>query len=272
MTEQYSHLSKQYSNIFTQNIQLAKDLSIVREEIDFMRKERERKELLKDKRKNAQKLNTRDSLNEDEFFHILDSVKNNHYVPSRKKAALILLYITGLRISNLLVLKVHHINELFEKGSTTIPLIKRGNNKHFLALSKKGKSILNQFHTSFLQLMTDKNRDDFLFTTQKNLFKPIDRASFDHEINKVLVKASEFYHKHIRSHSFRASIITDFLISTPIDVVKEIIGHKDIKTTLQYKRGNISEIELKNVLSNLDKDRNNQKRIEKGLGKEKDMG
>ena len=64
----------------------------------------------------------------------VNSVKNEHYVPSRKKAALILLYITGLRVSNLLLLKIHNIEDLFEKGSTTIPLIKRGSNKHLLAL------------------------------------------------------------------------------------------------------------------------------------------
>ena len=37
------------------------------------------------------------------------------------------------------------------------------------------------------------------------------------------------------------------------------MGHKDIKTTLQYKRGNVSEIQLKQVLSNLDKERESQK-------------
>ena len=52
------------------------------------------------------------------------------------------------------------------------------------------------------------------------------------------------FSKHIRTHTFCASIITYFLKSTPIDVVKEIVGHKDIKTTLQYKRGNIEPLML----------------------------
>ena len=73
--------------------------------------------------------------------------------------------------------------------------------------------------------MANKNRDDFLFTTQTNLLKPIDRTSFDHEINNVLIKGSHFFHKHIRTHTFRASIISNFLKSTPIAVVKEVIHH-----------------------------------------------
>lgn len=155
-------------------------------------------------------------------------------MPSRKKAALVLLYATGLRISNLLLLKLHNIDDLFNKGSTIIPLIKRGADKHTIALSKKGKQVLKQFHSNFFCLMKDKNREDFLFTTQANLQKPINRSSFDQEINQIL---AAFFQKHIRTHTFRASIITDLLKETRIDIVKEVIGHKDIKTTLQYKRG-----------------------------------
>ncbi len=111
-----------------------KDLSAVRQEIDFMKEERERKQLLKDKRSNAKKLQLRESITEDEFFLILDSVKNDHFVSSRKKAALILLYLTGLKVSNLLLFRIDHVNDLFDKGSTTISLIKRGSNKHLRQL------------------------------------------------------------------------------------------------------------------------------------------
>jgi len=44
---------------------------------------------------------------------------------------------------------------------------------------------------------------------------------------------------------------------TPIDVVKEIIGHKDIKTTLQYKIPQITNIQMKQVLQKLDLQRGN---------------
>jgi len=127
-----------------------------------------------------------------------------------------------------LLLKIHHINHLFDKASTTIPLIKRGSKKHLLSHSQRGKQIIEKYHASFLSLMADKNRDGFLFTLKVNLEKAIDRTSFDHEINNILIKASQVFHNHIRTHSFRASIITDFLKSTPIDVVKQVMGHKDI--------------------------------------------
>ncbi len=113
---------------------------------------------------------------------------------------------------------------------TTIPLIKRGSNKHLLSFSKKGKQIVEKYHSSFFCLMAH-----FLFTTKANLDKPIERSSFDHEINKFLIKTSHFPQKHIRTHSFRASLISDLLKSTPIDVVKEIVGYRYYLTIQKRK-------------------------------------
>jgi len=50
--------------------------------------------------------------------------------------------------------------------------------------------------------MFQKEQDQFLFTTQVNNDKPIDTTSFDNELNKVLIKASILFHKHIRTHTF----------------------------------------------------------------------
>ena len=141
------------------------------------------------------------------------------------------------------------------KGETAISLIKGGYMQHSITLSKRSIEMLQDLSPNFTILMTDKNIDSFVFTTQKNLHKPINRSSFDTEINDVLVKASQLFDKHIRTHSFRASIITDYLKDNPIDLVKEIIAHKSIATTLHYKRGSVDDIKMKNVLQNLDKQR-----------------
>ncbi len=55
--------------------------------------------------------------------------------------------------------------------------------------------------------------------------------------------------KHIRTHSFRATLITELLKSTPIDEVKEVIGHKDISSTLEYKRSRLSQKQTKKIVS-----------------------
>jgi len=155
----------------------------------------------------------------------------------------------------LLKFQIKHVQELLDKVITIIPLIKRTNKRHTIVLSDKSRQWLNIYSTNFTLLMFDKERDSFFFTTQNRLDKPINRSSFDHELNQILTKAEYMFSKHLRTHTFRASIITDFLKSTPTDVVKEIVGHKDIGTLLQYKRGNIEKIETKSVLKKLDLDR-----------------
>ena len=71
----FKSLEEQNKNLYHQNLSLMKDLSLVRDEIEIMKHERKRKEQIKEKRKNAQKLNIRDSISEQEFSHIMQSIK-----------------------------------------------------------------------------------------------------------------------------------------------------------------------------------------------------
>lgn len=188
----------------------------------------------KEKRQNAIKQLLRDSITPEEFQSILDLVKTVAFVSARKRTALLLLYCTGLRVSNLLAFSVKHIRELLDNGKTCVPLNKGGDARHPINLSLHGKKQLNQYFKSFARLMEEKENNHPFFTTQIQLDKPINRSSFDNELNKLLKKASLQLNKHIRTHSFRATIISDLLETTPIHVVKDIMGHRNIKTTVQY--------------------------------------
>jgi integrase/recombinase XerD len=255
LADQNSELFKQNQNLFQQNLELKKSLTLVQNEIEIMREKRILKEENKLKRLNANKVQCRQHINQEEFFDLLKIIPKDNFVDCRKKAALILLYITGLRVSNLLYMKVKHMQEFFSKGQIVLPLIKKGNRNHLIAVSQKSQQLLFQFDHVFKTIMNNKSSDEFLFSTQVNFKKPINRSSFDQELNNVLQKGSRIFNKFFRTHSFRATLVTDFLVDTPIDLVKEIVGHKDIKTTLQYKRGNLNEVQLKQVLKQLDKTR-----------------
>ena len=75
----------------------------------------------------------------------------------------------------------------------------------------------------------------------------------DKEVNNILVNPSERLEKNIRTHSFRASIISDFFKTAPVDIVKEVIGHKDIKTTLLYKKRKNSRELLKETFRKVER-------------------
>lgn len=255
--QKLNQITAQNQNLYQQNLELQKALSFVKSEMEVMQKARLQAEQRREKRQKAKKQIMRDSISLNDFQFILNLVKGAGFVPARKRTAFILLYCTGLRVSNLLALTINHINDLLNKNKTFVPLNKGGDPRHALALSPYGKKLLNQHLPDFSRLMADKEGTQPLFTTQAQLEKPINRSSFDNELNRVLEKASLALHKHIRTHSFRATIITELLETTPIQVVKDIIGHRSIKTTVQYNRNKITEQQLDKVLINIDKTRNN---------------
>lgn len=249
--EQLSELSDKYQNIYTQNLEMQRKLEEVYQESLLLKREREDKLLKKQRKKNAQKQPLRDTIDLEEFERILTLVRGRAGAKERRRLALALLYLTGLRVSNLLLFNVAHAREFFEKGNTQIQLIKGGEKRFPLRLTPKGRKFLLRFKEDFIKLAGNKSADAPLFTTAKDFTKPISRDNFDKELNKILAIASGMFEKHIRTHSFRATIITQLLKSTPIDDVKEIIGHKSISSTLEYKRSRLQPRQMDKMLTAL---------------------
>jgi site-specific recombinase XerD len=69
-------------------------------------------------------------------------------------------------------------------------------------------------------------------------------------INKELAIACERYgvKQNIKSHSFRIGRITSLLRIANLHQVGEIIGHSDIRSTLQYQRNFLDQEETENIL------------------------
>ena len=248
--------------LFNNNLELQRKVDLLQQELSYISEQtkiqeldRHKRELNKIKRETALKLPLRDVISNEEFVRIIKIEKRKSYSGCRRRLALVLLYLTGLRVSNLLILSLRHVKSLFKEGKMVIPLIKKGNDRHLIELSVKGLSLFQEHEKDFKTLCKDKKLTNYVFTTEFNINKAISRESFDRELNSILKKASLDFGKHLRTHSFRATFITDLLKSTPIDDVKEFIGHRDIETTLTYKRSRLSEEKIKEVLIHLDKTR-----------------
>lgn len=234
---------------------LQEKFGVLDSEYVALKKQQKVKKERSEKRKNRVPQSTREIVTEREFGEILRMIEQNNFVASRKKGAILLLYVTGLRISHLLKIKIQNMQQLLETGETFIKLTKKSCKEHPIRFSARSANLVKQYTRNFSQLMIDKENDDFLFTTQNRFDKPINRSSFDTEINRVLIQAGYKFKKHIRSHSFRTTIIRDFLESTAIDVVQEIVGHKNINATLQYRRKVTGSPDVQPALERLDEKR-----------------
>lgn len=247
-----TNLIKKQSDLLACNKKLEKKLAFVHEELEVQKKIRLEKEEKSNKKKKAKKLPKRDYIEFSEFEYLLSLCSSDNIFDKRKKCAFILLYLTGLRVSNLLNFKIKNIKELIYTGYTRIDLIKKGEVEHLITLSTKSKYFINLHQDSFHTLFKYKEDDDLFFTSFSNPKKHIHRSNFNNELNIVLKKISNKFNKNIKTHSFRTTYITDLLATAPLHVVKDIVGHKVVASTEIYYRSSLTHKNSLKILNQSD--------------------
>jgi site-specific recombinase XerD len=147
--------------------------------------------------------------------------------------------------SNLLNLTVSNVSDLFRSGRTKIRLIKDGDPRFNLVVSSKDRRrLVKDFLGDFTELSHHKNGLCLLITSQDGT--SLGREYLDKELNIILKKASIQLEKHLRTHSFRASYVTDYLEVHDLHEVSQLVGHNSISSTNAYNR---------NLLTTKDKQR-----------------
>ncbi len=230
----------------------------------------EEKQELSTKRKKSQvhtkikALDSSSSLNS--YYKIIELVQEKDKKSSRIRLALCLLYVTGFRISTLLLLRKFDIKNLLEhhriKDPIKIKTLGSTFESHYVNIGTLGLSLLKDRWSDFEALMKGKNENDFLFTAYNKKQevikkdKALTRVTLNIDVNNTLKRASEEFNRKIRSHSFRVSYIRDMLsIYTPIESAQTIVGHKGIKTTAYYHQKKISNAEAKLIVMKVEKAR-----------------
>jgi len=228
--------------------QLQEQLEIVTQELQE-RKERERlMQEKKEKRKNRKRLSKREPITVEIYDSLIKSSRklkySNLYQSARLRLALALLLVTGIRISELLPLKMNQVESLFTKHWINIDRAKRGPANHKAFLTKEGAKIMKERRSDFEFLELFKDSDSYIFTAE-NSKKPLSREAFTNLINKFIKDCARKMDQnpHISSHSFRVGFITQLWRDTnDIEFVRQAIGHAKINTTSQYVE-NLSEKE-----------------------------
>jgi len=199
------------------------------------------------KRKNRKRLPAKDPVTEEIYEYLItraDSVYRETYQGARLRLTLALLVITGVRISEVLPLKINQLENLFKYSWIAIDRMKRGPSSHKAFLTQKGRKILQKRGRDFEIILYAKENDSNIFTPQYSE-DPLNRTAFTKMINKFLKESvEELPNKpNIRSHSFRVGFITQLWRDTEdIEFVRQAIGHAKIDTTSRYVQ-NLSEEE-----------------------------
>jgi integrase/recombinase XerD len=180
-----------------------------------------------------------DVLSLDEVEKILSLPNLKDVWGIRDKAALELLYATGMRVSEIANLKLENVN-------LDVGFIKckgKGQKERIIPLGKKAKIALERYIKKVRPNLEKKSKpSEVLFISR--LGRSISRQSFWKMIKKYVKKAR--IKKDVSPHSLRHSFATHLLErGADLRIVQEMLGHANISTTQIYTH--INKERLKSI-------------------------
>lgn len=110
----------QNTELLELNKKLTEQLEIVVEELRQIKQEREEKAARKKARANRKRLPKRDPMTAEIYKELIKEAEGPTYIYVRTRIALCILAITGIRINELLPLKVNQLQTLIEENSIAI--------------------------------------------------------------------------------------------------------------------------------------------------------
>ena len=236
------------------NKELKQQLSIVVTELNLIKEERQEKEIRKQARANRKRLPKREPMTAEIYKKLLQAAEGPAYTDVRLRIAICLLTITGIRINELLALKVYQLQTLVEEGWIAIDRSKRGPANHKAFLTKEGKKLVKDRQKDFQFIFLMKEPDSYVFTNESNHYKTLTRETITKAVNLLTRTVSEEISSkpNITSHSFRIGYITQlWKDSKDIEFVKQTIGHRNLNTTSAYVN-QLSDQERQNRIDQLE--------------------
>ena len=169
-----------------------------------------------------------DTLSTEEIDALIEAIDLSTLEGERNKAMLETLYSCGLRVSELISLKISDL--FFEEGF--IKITGKGNKQRFVPVG--GSTI--KYITSYVNLIrvhyaVQKGHEDTLFLNRRG--KQLTRAMIFTIIKDLALKI--YLNKIISPHTFRHSFATHFLeIGADLRSIQLMLGHESITTTEVY--------------------------------------
>ena len=230
-------LALRNEELLKSNDQLKEQLDDVLKELNVIKQEREEKIGRREKWAKRKRLPKRDPMNSEIYNHLIKESEGPSYIATRTRIAICILTVTGIRIGELLSLKVGQLETLVEEGWISIDRLKRGPANHKAFLTSEGKRIIKLRKRDFEFLFLMKDKDSYVFTSDRKPNQIIQRQTITMDVNKVMHSVSNLLPSkpNITSHSFRIGYISQLWKDTKdIEFVRQTIGHWSLNSTSAY--------------------------------------
>lgn len=166
------------------------------------------------------------ALSEIEVDKLLSFTCNNAY-DFRNKAMIELLYSTGMRVSELVNLKVNDIN----LNESIVVCITKGKKERVMMIGEVANHYLKLYIDEYRDVLLKGRNSEYLFINNEH--KKISRQGFFINLDKIKnrVGISKKITPHMLRHSFATHLLEH---GASLRSVQELLGHEDMKTTQRY--------------------------------------
>ena len=180
-----------------------------------------------------------DTLSEDEINQLISAIDLSKPEGERNRAMLETLYGCGLRVSELINLKISDL--FFEEDF--IKVTGKGDKQRFVPISDFNKKYINIYRKEIrIHQSIQKGFDDILFLNRRG--KQLTRAMIFTIIKQLAIKID--LGKSISPHTFRHSFATHLLQNgADLRAIQQMLGHESITTTEVYMhvdRSHLAEV------------------------------
>ena len=246
-------LAKQNNELIDLNKELNQQLDIVMSELNVMKKERAEKAARREKWSKRKRFPKRNPINSEIYNLLMKESEGASYIATRTRIAICLLTVSGIRISELLSLKVFQLKTLLGEGWISIDRLKRGPANHKAFLTSEGRKVVKARKRDFEFLFLMKDENSYVFTSDRKPNQKLGRQTITMDVNKVMHSVSNLLlsKPNITSHSFRIGYISQLWKDTKdIEFVRQTIGHRSLNSTSNYV-SDISDEERENIMSRI---------------------
>lgn len=180
-----------------------------------------------------------DTLSVDEIDLIIGQIDLSKPEGERNRAIIETLYGCGLRVSELVELKLSNL--FFDEGF--ISVIGKGNKQRFVPIAENTQKFITIYTDQIRNhLSIQKGHEDTLFLNRRG--KQLTRAMIFTIVKKLVEKAG--IHKQVSPHTFRHSFATHLLENgADLRAIQLMLGHESITTTEIYMhvdRSHLSQV------------------------------
>jgi len=168
-------------------------------------------------------------IEEDKIESLLNEIDfDDGFIGERDKLIIELFYVTGVRLSELINIKISDINIT----NNIVKVLGKRNKERLIPLSVRTKDQLEYFIEKY-------NIDNYLFTKKDN--KRVYTKLVYRVVKKYIGKISSINKKspHILRHTFATHMLNN---GADINAIKELLGHSNLAATQVYTHNTIDKL------------------------------